>query len=68
VRVKEAEMEAMWSFMRDKSHRCWLWWAIDHDLGEPSAFHFGTREQENPDELLALLAPFDIKVLVSKIE
>jgi IS1 family transposase len=27
------------------------------------AFHFGTREHKNLDELLALLAPFDIKVI-----
>jgi IS1 family transposase len=26
------------------------------------AFHFGTREHKNLDELLALLKPFDIKV------
>jgi IS1 family transposase len=27
------------------------------------AFHFGTREHKNPDELLALPVPFDIKVI-----
>jgi IS1 family transposase len=63
VRVREAEKEEMWSFVGDKSHQYWLWRAIDRDSGEPSAFHFGTWEHENPDELLALPAPFDIKVI-----
>jgi insertion element IS1 protein InsB len=63
VRVNEVEMEEMWSFVGDKSHQYWLWWAIDHTTGEPLAFHFGTGEYENLDELLALLKPFDIKII-----
>jgi IS1 family transposase/transposase-like protein len=65
VSVKEAEMDEMWSFVGDKSHQYWLWWAIDHATGEPLAFHFGTREHENLDELLSLLKPFNIKVVYS---
>ena len=65
VPVNEVEMDEMWSFVGDKSHQYWLWWAIDHVTGEPLAFHFGTREYENLDELLALLKPFDIKVVYS---
>ena len=56
----EAEMDEMWSFVHDKSQQCWLWWAIDHKTGEPLAFHFGTREHGNLDELLELLAQFNI--------
>jgi IS1 family transposase/transposase-like protein len=63
VSVNEVEMDEMWSFVGDKSHQYWLWWAIDHSTGEPLAFHFGTREYENLDELLALLSPFDIKIV-----
>jgi IS1 family transposase len=63
VLVNEVEMDEMWSFVGDKSHQYWLWWAIDHSTGEPLAFHFGTREYENLDELLSLLKPFDIKVV-----
>jgi insertion element IS1 protein InsB len=63
VTAKEVGMEEMWSFVGDKSHQYWLWWAISHDSGEPLAFHFGTREHETPDELLALPDPFDIKVI-----
>jgi insertion element IS1 protein InsB len=63
VSVKEAEMEEMWSFVGEKSRRYWLWWAIDHNTGEPLAFHFGTREHENPDKLLALPKPFKIDIV-----
>jgi insertion element IS1 protein InsB len=65
VPVNEAEMDEMWSFAGDKSHQYWLWRAIDHNTGEPLAFHFGARKYENPDELLALLEPFDIKNVYS---
>jgi insertion element IS1 protein InsB len=34
VPVREAEMDEMWSFVGDKAHQCWLWWAIDHNTGE----------------------------------
>jgi hypothetical protein len=66
VPVNEVEMDEMWGFVGDKSHQYWLWWAIDHNSGEPLAFHFGTREYENLDELLGLLSPFDIKVVYSE--
>jgi insertion element IS1 protein InsB len=63
VTVNEAEKDEMWSFAGDKSRQYWLWRATDHNSGEPVAFHSGTREHKNPDELLALPAPFDIKVI-----
>jgi insertion element IS1 protein InsB len=65
VPVNEAEMDEMRGFVGDKSHQYWLWRAIDHNSGEPLAFHFGTREHGNPDELLSLLSPFDIKIVYS---
>ena len=37
IPVAEAEMDEMWSFYHDKSHQIWLWWAIDHNTGEPLA-------------------------------
>ena len=60
VPVDELEMDEMWSFVQNKSQQCWLWWAIDHNTGEPIAFHFGTRKHHNLDDLLELLKPFDI--------
>jgi len=60
VSATEVEMDEMWSFVHDKSQQYWLWWAIDHNTGEPLAFHFGTRKYKNLDELLKLLQPFGI--------
>ena len=63
VKVDEVEMDEMWSYVHDKSQQYWLWWAIDHNTGEPLAFCFGTREYKYLDELLSLLKPFDIKIV-----
>ena len=63
VSVEEVEMDEMWSFVHDKSQQYWLWWAIDHNTGEPLAFTFGTREHKYLDELQKLLAPFKIHVV-----
>ena len=65
VLVDEAEMDEMWSFYHDKKHQIWLWWAIDHNSGEPLAFRFGTREHKNLDVLLELLRPFSISIVYS---
>jgi len=54
------EMDEMWSFYHSKEHQIWLWWAMDHDSGEAIAFWFGTREHDNLDKLLELLAPLTL--------
>jgi insertion element IS1 protein InsB len=61
--VAEVEMDEMWSFVSDKSHQCWLWWAIDHNTGIPLAYCFGTKEHKHLDELRSLLAPFRISIV-----
>ena len=63
VPIEEVEMDEMWSFVHDKSQQYWLWWAIDHNTGEPLAYVFGTREHKFLEELMKLLAPFDIKII-----
>jgi insertion element IS1 protein InsB len=65
VSVNEAETDEMRSFAGDKSRQYWLLRAIGHNTGEPLAFHFGTRRYENLDGLLALLEPFNIKIVYS---
>ena len=57
-----AEMDEQWSWVGDKHHQCWLWWAVDHKTNTPLAFTFGTHEHTNLDVLLALLEPFKIDV------
>jgi IS1 family transposase/transposase-like protein len=64
--VLESEMDEMWSFYGDKKHQIWLWWAIDHNTGEPLAFCFGTREHKYLDELRDTLSYyFDIGIVYS---
>ncbi len=63
VNVDEVEMDEMWSFVHDKSQQYWLWWAIDHNTGVPLAYCFGSREHKYLDELLVLLAPYNIKTV-----
>ena len=63
VTVNEAEMDEMWSYVHDKSQQYWLWWAINHNTGEPLAYCFGTREHKYLDELRTLLAPFSICIV-----
>jgi len=31
--VEEAAVDEMWSFVRKKTHQCWLWPALDHRTG-----------------------------------
>ncbi|NJR60533.1 MAG: hypothetical protein HC769_17855 [Cyanobacteria bacterium CRU_2_1] len=33
-RVKEAELDEIWSFVGSKKRQRWLWHAIDHTTGE----------------------------------
>jgi IS1 family transposase len=47
--------------IHDKSHQCWLWWAIDHSTKVVLAYCFGTREHKYLDDLLVLLSLFKIK-------
>jgi insertion element IS1 protein InsB len=48
-------MDEMWSYVHDKSQQVWLWWAIDHNTGEPLAFVLGPRTQETLDDLCNLM-------------
>ncbi len=65
VEVNEVEMDEMWSFYHDKSRQEWLWWAVDHNTGEPLAYCFGTREYKYLNELKNLLKPFKINIVYS---
>ena len=56
----EAEMDEMWSFVRDKSNQRWLWHAIDHRTGEVLAYVLGKRKDDVFKQLKALLEPFGI--------
>ena len=44
VRVVEAEMDEMWSFVQKKANQRWLWHAIDHQTGQVLAYVLATHE------------------------
>ena len=62
ISATEAEMDEMWSYVQNKGQQCWLWWAIDHNTGEPLAFCFGTRKHKHISELKGLLEDFNITI------
>lgn len=61
VKVEDAEIDEMWSFVGKKSNQRWLWHAIDHTTGKILAYVFGRRKDEVFKKLRNLLAPFGIK-------
>ena len=60
VKVDEAEVDEMWSFVRTKKAPRWLWHAIDHHTGTVLAYVFGRRQDEVFVALQRLLEPFGI--------
>ena len=40
-KVKEAELDEMWSFVSSKKHPRWLWEALDHQTGRIVAIPLG---------------------------
>ena len=61
VRVEEAELDEMWSFVQSKSQQRWLWHAIDHRSGQILAYVLAPHEDDALRQLKALLAPFKIE-------
>jgi insertion element IS1 protein InsB len=60
VKVDEAEMDEMWSFVRSKKQRRWLWSAIDHRTGKMLADVLAPHEDVALVKLKALLQPFGL--------
>ncbi len=61
VKVDNAELDEMWSFVGNKSNQRWLWHAIDHKTGKILAYVFGRRKDEVFKKLKKLLRPFGIR-------
>ena len=61
VRVEEAELDEMWSFVESKQHQRWLWHAIEHQTGKVLAYVLATHEDAALKQLQQLLAPFSIE-------
>jgi insertion element IS1 protein InsB len=60
-KVKEAELDEMWSFVGSKKQPRWLWEALDHQTGKILAYTFGRRADRVLLKLKALLEPFGIR-------
>jgi insertion element IS1 protein InsB len=60
-KVKEAELDEMWSFVGRKQQPRWLWGALDHQTGWIVAYTFGRRADRALLKLKALLEPFGIR-------
>jgi insertion element IS1 protein InsB len=60
-KVKEAELDEMWSFVGSKKQPRWLWEALDHQTGRVMAYAFGRREDQALLRLKALLEPLGIR-------
>jgi insertion element IS1 protein InsB len=60
-KIKEAELDEMWSCVGHKKQPRWLWGALDHQTGRILAYVFGRREDQALRQLKALLAPFGMR-------
>lgn len=60
VKVDEAEMDEMWSFVQSKKQQRWLWSAIDHRSGKMLAYVLAPHEDAALAKLRQLLRPFGL--------
>ena len=60
-KVDDAELDEMWSYVKNKDQQRWLWHAIDHRTGKVLAYVLGSRKDVVFLELKKLSDPFGIK-------
>jgi insertion element IS1 protein InsB len=60
-KVKEAELDEMWSFVGRKKQQRWLWGVLDHQTGRVVAYVFGRREDQAWLQLKTLREPLGIR-------
>lgn len=60
MRVEDAEMDEMWSFVQSKKQQRWLWHAINHRSGKVLAYVLAPHEDAALWQLKELLAPFSV--------
>jgi IS1 family transposase len=53
IRQLEAEADEMWSFVKQKANKQWIWIAMDAKTRQVIAFHMGDRSRESAKELWA---------------
>ena len=62
VRVEEAELDEMWSFVRSKAQQRWLWHAIDHRSGQILAYWIVSRDRLKSEIARALIFSSSIQM------
>jgi IS1 family transposase len=50
-----AEVDEMWSFVQSKAQQRWLWWAVNHEMGEVLVYVLSSHEDDALLQLKALL-------------
>ena len=60
VRVEDASMDDLWSFVQSNKQQRWLWHAIDHRSGNVLAYVLAPHEDSALLHLKELLAPFSV--------
>jgi IS1 family transposase len=53
LRLLEAEADEMWSFVKKKANKQWIWVALDAITRQVMAFHVGDRSRDSTKELWA---------------
>ena len=53
LRRLEAEADEMWSFVKQKAHKQWIWIAMDAKTRQIIAFHVGDRSRDSAKQLWA---------------
>jgi len=56
-KVREAELDEMWSFVGRKKHPRWLWEALDRQTGRRLDYAFGRREDRALPQLNPCSSP-----------
>ena len=62
-RIKELEMDELWSFIGSKSVQCWLWLARNRRTGRLAAFELGRRTDQSCARLCDKLEPTQVEEL-----
>jgi IS1 family transposase/transposase-like protein len=55
-RIKDLELDELWSFIGHKKHQCWLWLARNRRTGRIAAFELGRRTDRSCRRLIKKLA------------
>jgi insertion element IS1 protein InsB len=56
------ELDEMWSYLKQKRRKLWIWKALDRDTGQLLDWECGRRDKATLKKLVDRLLPWDVKV------